>query len=400
MDVLAGIIVLLIAAKILGELVEYAGYPSLIGEIVAGILLGPTVFNLIEVTPVIRFFSTIGVILLLFITGVEINQKIFRPARERMVVTGLVAAALPFVIGYLLGTILSLSSDQSVFLAVVFMLTSIGISVRTLLEERQLNTDYGMTIVGGAVVCAVSGIILFGILSSVQGGGILTHESVLRPLLVALLFIIVITTVGKKVFQFIYDRVQGLRNHALTYAVAFLTACTSALFSQLLGLTVVVGAFFAGIALNKSVHEDHDIHESLHNTAFGIFITVFFASVGLIMAIPLAELISPFIIVVIIAAIAAKIIGGFIGSYPFLKDSRLACLVGIGMIPRGDLTLALAQSAIVAGIISQQIYTATVLIVIVTVLITPFFLKIGVNALKKGTPAGPVSGAGNDTGKQ
>jgi Kef-type K+ transport system membrane component KefB len=400
MDVLAGIIVLLIAAKVLGELVEYAGYPSLIGEIIAGIILGPSVFNLVELTPVIQFFSTIGVILLLFITGVEINQKIFRSARERMIVTGLTAAVLPFVIGYILGTFLSLSADESLFLAVVFMLTSIGISVRTLIEERQLNTDVGMTIVGGAVVCAICGIILFGIISSIKYEGGPTHVSVIRPVLVAALFILVITTLGRTVFQFIYDRVQLLHNHALTYSVAFLIACTSAFFSQLLGLTLVVGAFFAGITLNRNVHEDHDIHESLHNTAFGIFITVFFASVGLIMKVRVADLLSPFMLLVILVAITAKVIGGFIGSYPFLKDRSLALLVGLGMIPRGDLTLALAQSAIVAGIISQQIYTATVLVVLVTVLVTPLFLKIGLNSLKKNLQAGPVSGAASDKGTQ
>jgi Kef-type K+ transport system membrane component KefB len=384
MDVLAGIIILLIAAKILGELVEYTGYPSLIGEIIAGILLGPSVFNLVEVTPVIQFFSTIGVILLLFITGVEINPKIFRSARERMIATGLTAAAIPFVIGYVLGTLLFLSADESLFLAVVFMLTSIGISVRTLMEERQLNTDFGMTIVGGAVVCAITGIILFGILSSLKAEGIITHETIIQPLLVAILFIVAITSVGKKVFRFIYERVQLYHNHALTYSVVFLIACTSAFFSQLLGLTFVVGAFFAGITLNKSVHEDHDIHESLHNMAFGIFITVFFASVGLLMKVQVAELFSPFIVIIILVAIAAKVIGGFIGSWPFLRDKSLALLVGLGMIPRGDLTLALAQAAIVTGIISQQIYTATVILVLVTVLVTPLFLKIGLNQIKKG----------------
>lgn len=383
MDVLAGIIVLLVAAKILGELVEYAGYPSLIGEIIAGIMLGPTIFNLVELTPVIRFFSSIGVILLLFITGVEINEKIFRSSGERMIVTGFAAAIIPFVIGFLLGGVLTLTFGESVFLAVIFMLTSIGISVRTLLEERQLNTEYGMTIVGGAVVCALSGIIVFGILSSFQAGDALTHESILRPLFIAIAFIAVMITAGKIVLPALYVRVQLLHNHTLTYAVAFLIACSAALASQMLGLTVVVGAFFAGIALNRSVHEDPGIHESLNNMAFGIFTTVFFASVGLIMAIPVTELISPVILVIILVAILAKIIGGFVGSFPFLKDRGMSLLVGFGMIPRGDLTLALAQAAIVAGIISQQIYTATVLLVIVTVLVTPFFLKAGIDRLQK-----------------
>ena len=377
MDLLAGIIILLVTAKILGELVEYAGYPSLIGEIIAGVILGPSVLDILDITPVIQFFSTIGVILLLFITGVEINQKIFRSARTRMICTGLVASVIPFVTGYLLGTTLSLLYSESLFLGVVFMLTSIGISVRTLLEKKQLNTDFGMIIIGGAVVSAISGIIFFGILSSVTVNGTITHEVIVRPLITAFLFIFAFTLIGKKVFQFIYDKVQLLHNHTLTYSVAFLIACSSAFVSQFLGLTLVIGSFLAGITLNKSVHEDHDIHESLHNMAFGIFITVFFASVGLMMQFTVTELISPLILLVISLAVLSKVIGGYLGSYPFVREKKAAILVGLGMIPRGDLTLALGQSAMVAGIISQQIYTTTVLLVLITVLITPVLLTAG-----------------------
>ena len=384
MDFLAGILILLITAKVCGELVEYARYPSLIGEIIAGIILGPSVLNIIQVTPVIQFFAMIGVILLLFITGVEIQPKIFRTMGKRMITTGVCAALIPFATGYIFGTILSLPFGESLFLAVVFMLTSIGISVRTLLEKQRMNTDYGMTIIGGAIVCAVSGIIFFGILSSITIDGIMTGEVVLRPLLVALLFIISFLVIGKRVFQFMYEKIQLLHNHTLTYSAAFLIACLSAFLSQFLGLTLVIGSFLAGIILNKSIHEDHDIHESLHNMAFGIFITIFFASVGLLMQFTVADLLSPLVIIVIGCAIISKIIGGFVGSYPFFKEQRYAFLVGIGMIPRGDLTLALGQSAILKGIISPQIYTMTVLVVLVTVLVTPVLLTIGLNYQKKG----------------
>ena len=399
MDMLAGIIVLLVTAKILGELVEYAGYPSLIGEILAGMILGPSVFNLVETTPVIQFFSTVGVILLLFITGVEINQKIFRSARERMVVTGLTAVFIPFVFGFLLGAFLSLTGDETIFLAIAFALTSIGISVRTLLEEQQLNTDFGMTIVGGAVVTAISGIIIFGILASMKTEGVLTPYSILRPIVIATIFILVITTAGKRVFQYIFQKVQVLHNHALSYSAAFLITCISSFISQVLGLTFVIGAFFSGITLSKSVHEDHDIHESLHNMAFGIFITVFFASVGLSMKIPLQDLFTPVILLIIGVAIAGKVIGGFLGSYPYLRKRNVAFLVGLGMVPRGDLTLALAQSALMTGIISQQIYTATILLVLVTVLLTPVFLKIGLNRMTDSRREENTPVSGNQSGK-
>jgi Kef-type K+ transport system membrane component KefB len=148
MDPLAGIIVLLIAAKILGELVEYLGYPSLIGEVLAGIALGPSVLNFIEINPIIQFFGRIGVILLLFITGLEINQKIFRSARERMIVTGLTTSIVPFIFGLLLGPFLSLSPYETLFVAILFSLSSIAMTVRILLAVRQLNSDFGVTIVG------------------------------------------------------------------------------------------------------------------------------------------------------------------------------------------------------------------------------------------------------------
>jgi len=384
MDALLGIILLLISAKVLGEIVEYAGYPSLIGEIVAGIILGPSVLGLMEMTPILQLLATIGVILLLFITGIEINQKVFRSARDRMLVTGITAIIVPFAAGYALATLLSFPSSEALFLAIVFSLTSIGISVRTLLEERTLNTDFGLTIVGAAVVCAIAGIILFGILSAVAAGNAFTHYTLLWPLFIATLFILAISTAGKAAFRFIFQTVQRAGNHALSYAAAFLIACSSALLSQLTGLTYVVGAFFAGIALSRGIHEDHDIHESLNNTAFGIFTTLFFASVGLLMQLPFLDLLSPAILLIIAVAVAAKVVGGYLGSRMFFSDHGKAILVGMGMVPRGDLTLALAQSAIIAGMISQQLYTATVLLVVVTVILTPVFLHIGMKWLDPG----------------
>ncbi|MFA4860828.1 cation:proton antiporter [Methanoregula sp.] len=381
MDALLGIIILLVSAKVLGEVVEYLGYPSLIGEIVAGILLGPSVLGLVEMSSVIQFLATLGVILLLFITGIEINQKIFHSARKRMIVTGIVASAVPFVAGYGLSILLSLTQTEALFVAIIFSLTSIGVSVRTLLEERQLNTDFGMTIVGAAIVSAIGGIVLFGVLSAFTADASFTHYTILRPLLIATFFILVISTVGKAVFGFIFAKVQLLGNHALSFAAAFSIACSSALASQMLGLTFVVGAFFAGLALSTGIHEDHDIHETLNNTAFGIVTTIFFASVGLLMYLPLKDLLTPVILVIIIVAVLAKIVGGFLGSVSFLDSRGRALLVGVGMIPRGDLTLALAQSAIIAGMIAQQLYTATVLLVIVTVLVTPFLLHTGIRHL-------------------
>jgi Kef-type K+ transport system membrane component KefB len=384
MDPLAGIIVLLLAAKILGELVEYLGYPSLIGEVLAGIALGPSLLNFIEINPIIQFFGRIGVILLLFITGLEINQKIFRSAGKQMLVTGLITSIVPFIFGLILGPLLSLSPYETFFVAILFSLSSIAMTVRLLLSVRQLNSDFGVIIVGAAAVCTITGIILFGMLTSIQTEGVITPYSIIIPVLITLAFIVIMTTVGKVIYKFIFRRVQLIQNHAFSYAAAFIFACGSAFVSQLIGITYVVGAFFAGLALSEIIHEDHNLHETLHTSAFGVFITIFFASVGLLINLPLQELITPMIIPLVGLAIATKILAGFIGSYPFLKDRGTALIVGLGMVTKGDLILALAQSAILAGLISQQIYTATIVVVIVTILLTPVFLKTGLDLLKKG----------------
>lgn len=384
MDPLAGIIVLLLAAKVIGELVEYLGYPSLLGEVLAGIALGPSLLNIIEINPIIQFFGRIGVILLLFITGLEINQKIFRSAGKQMLITGLVTSILPFFFGLLLGPLLSLSPYETFFVAILFSLSSIAMTVRLLLSVRQLNSDFGVIIVGAAAVCTITGIILFAMLTSIQIEGVITPYSIVSPLLITLVFIVIMTTVGKVIYKFIFRRVELIQNHAFSYATAFIFACGSAFISQLIGITYVVGAFFAGLALSEIIHEDHNLHETLHTSAFGVFITIFFASVGLLINLPLQELLTPMIIPLVGLAIATKILAGFIGSYPFLKDRGTALIVGLGMVTKGDLILALAQSAILAGLISQQIYTATIVVVVVTILLTPVFLKTGLDLLKKG----------------
>lgn len=384
MDPLAGIIVLLLAAKVIGELVEYLGYPSLLGEVLAGIALGPSLLNIIEINPIIQFFGRIGVILLLFITGLEINQKIFRSAGKQMLITGLVTSILPFFFGLLLGPLLSLSPYETFFVAILFSLSSIAMTVRLLLSVRQLNSDFGVIIVGAAAVCTITGIILFAMLTSIQIEGVITPYSIVSPLLITLVFIVIMTTVGKVIYKFIFRWVELIQNHAFSYAAAFIFACGSAFISQLIGITYVVGAFFAGLALSEIIHEDHNLHETLHTSAFGVFITIFFASVGLLINLPLQELLTPMIIPLVGLAIATKILAGFIGSYPFLKDRGTALIVGLGMVTKGDLILALAQSAILAGLISQQIYTATIVVVVVTILLTPVFLKKGLDLLKKG----------------
>lgn len=148
MDTLLSIIAILVLAKVLGELVERAGYPVLIGEIAAGVILGPSLLGLVAHDQVIETLSTIGVIMLLFVIGCQMNLKLFVSSTARMVVTAVTASAVPICAGFLIGTLLHQPLIISFYIAIILSITSVGIVVPTLVGLNKFNTEIGTTIIG------------------------------------------------------------------------------------------------------------------------------------------------------------------------------------------------------------------------------------------------------------
>lgn len=388
MDTLLSIIAILVLAKVLGELMERVGYPVLIGEIAAGVILGPSLLGLVTHDEVIETLSTIGVIMLLFVIGCQMNLKLFVSSRARMVVTAMTASAIPVCSGLLIGTLLHQPLIISFYIAIILSITSAGIVVPTLVGLNRFNTEIGTTIIGVAVLDDLIALTLYGIFSSMAAGNRISTTDLFISIGIGLLFIIGMATAGRFVIRQIYTISSRASSHEVSYAVSLILAIAAALLSHSAGLNYVIGAFLSGLILGDLIRVDRQLFDSLTDSAFGFFVTLFFASVGLVLEITPQNLVSPLIIPVLLTAIGSKILGGYIGSIWFFKDAKSALLVGIGLCPKGDLPLAIAKYALLAGLISNEIYTTTVLTVIATIIITPALLKWGFQSTGEPVPRG------------
>ncbi len=377
MDIILQLLLLLIFAKLFGELVERMGYPALIGEIAAGVLLGPSLLGWVTTNETIEVFANIGIIALLFVSGAEMNLKSFLDRRKVAVSTAVAGVIVPFAGGILLGHLLNFSQAETLFLAIALSITSIGVSVRILVDYKQLNTVLGTTIVSAAVIDDIIGIFLLGILSAVaMQGTTLAGSSFLSGMLIAIGFLVLFVLIAPRVLPWLFGLARKTETHEMVYSVAIILALASAWLSHTAGLHYSIGAFIGGLILGDQIRKDRMLFDSLMDFGFGFFVTLFFASVGLLFSFTWDTFLSPYVIPIIVVAIGGKIIGGFIGSFHFLTKAE-ALIVGLGMTPRGEIALVVAKVALVGGVIGSALFSAVTVMVIATIIITPLLMKRG-----------------------
>lgn len=387
MDAILQILLLLIVAKLLGELLERRGYPSLIGEILAGIALGPSLLALVVPNPVLEVFSDIGVIALLFLSGAEMNLRSLVERKGVGAATAVAGVAVPFAGGILLGTLFHLSFAESLFVAIALSITSIGISVRVLVDLKQLNTPVGTTIVSAAVLDDIIGVFLLGVLTAVAVQGDAALESVLASVAGGIVFLALFLAVGPRILRWFFDLARKTETHEMVYSVAIILALASAFLSHYAGMHYAIGAFLAGLVLGEGIRGDRMLFDSLMDFGFGFFVTLFFASIGLLFSFSAETFLSPFLLPIILIAVAGKVLGGFLGSAPFLSRGE-ALLVGIGIVPRAEIALVIARVALTAGLITASLFSAVTAMAIVTILATPLLMKWGFSPAQPGVEGG------------
>lgn len=377
MDPIVAIIVILVVAKVFGEGLERLGYPPMIGEIAAGILLGPAVLGLVELDATLEVFATIGIIALLFISGVEMNPKAFAAARNAATLTAVAGVAVPFILGFVGGALLGFSFAEQFFLAVILSITSIGVSVRTLIDLQRLDSLVGNTIVGAAIVDDIIGIVLLGVLSSVALSGQLDLLPLAGALVLAVLFIAFAFTVGRRLAVWLFRASRSMLTHEMPYVAAIAIALATAAAAHALGLHYAIGAFIAGIILGRQVRNDRSVFDGIIDFGFGFFVTFFFASIGLLFHPDPAVFGTLLVPALILLAIAGKTLGGYLGSRYFFESPLAALTVGFGLSARGEIALVVAQVSLAAGIIGAGLYSAVTVMVIATVFAAPLLMRWG-----------------------
>jgi Kef-type K+ transport system membrane component KefB len=384
--VLVALVAIIVSTKVLGELAQRLRQPAVLGELIAGVILGGSVLGLVDPTdPVIHTLAELGVITLLFAIGLETELASLLRVGAAATTVAIVGVALPFASGYFAALALGLPTVHALVCGAALTATSVGITARVLSELGKLETSEGKVILGAAVIDDIVGLIILAVVASTVSGAALTAMSVTRIAGVAVLFVAAAVVVGSLVAPPAFRLVERIRTSGALGIMGMAFAFLLAWLAQLSGSAMIVGAFAAGLVLYK-LPQRHAIEKA--TTSLGhFFVPIFFASVGA--AVDLRALVDPSALllggVLIACGIVGKVLAGY-GAWWFKGDKLL---VGIGMVPRGEVGLIFAQMGLAAGAIGAGEYGALMLMVLVTTFVTPPTLAW--RARRSAGSAGPMS---------
>jgi Kef-type K+ transport system membrane component KefB len=379
---------MLVAAKLLGELAERVGQPAVLGELVAGVLLGG-VLGLVPTEgaagEIVHVFAELGVMLLLFEIGLETDlREMFRVGPASLAVA-MVGVVLPFALGFAYWAYLPHSASggstdlttAAIFVGATLTATSVGITARVLSDLGRMNTVEARIIIGAAVIDDVLGLVILTVVSGLAAGAALAPIGILRILAVAVGFLVVAVLVGRYVAPRLFDLVVRMRVRyvLLVFAIAFALALSSV--AALAGSALIIGAFAAGLILSGT--NQFDTIEREVRPVASIFAPIFFVSVGASVNLRLldpsqegsAGLLGVAAVITLLA-VAGKLAAGW--AAPWVKYRRL--VVGVGMVPRGEVGLIFADIGRRTGILNEAVFGAILLMVMATTFVAPPGLKL------------------------
>ena len=387
------IIVVLLLAKLLGELAELIHQPAVVGELLAGIILGGSVLGWIRMDghaslspslTSLAFLAQLGVILLLFEVGLESDLDDFLKVGPSALMVAVIGVIGPFAAGYLVSRLFQLPTPVAVFMGAALTATSVGITARTLGDLGQLRTNAARTILGAAVIDDVLGLIILAVVSGLGATGHISYWQVARITALAISFLVGAIVIGVPLAPHILTVAKRLRTRGMLTISAFLFCLVFAYIAHGLGLAAIVGAFAAGLVLAKTADQVH-IQERMKPIA-DIFIPIFFVILGLSVNL---RVFNPFSVgargslvlaaALILVAVTMKMLAGL----GVLRRGISRVVVGIGMIPRGEVGLIFASIGLSKSIINSAEYSAIVAVVVFTTLITPPLLKLAFKTSSK-----------------
>jgi Kef-type K+ transport system membrane component KefB len=390
MPLIEALLLLLVLSRVLGEIVARFGQPAMIGEIAAGVLLGPSVLHYVHFTPEIRAIADLGVLLLAFMSGMEMDMDaLWASFRGRGAWVSAMGFVLPLGLGILLGKIFGLDETRSLFVGLCIAITALPVSIRILMDLGKLRTEVGQRIISAAVANDVAALLALGIILDIKSGAQTNFfVSTGWALCKAILFMTVIViaarlakryTVGRfKRSRSALDRILAkVKGKESIFALVLLFVIAFASFSEFLGLDFVVGAFFGSMLLSYQIlgrTNFEEIQKTASNVTMGFLGPVFFAAIGL--QFDGSGLRNwKLVIAILVVSFAGKIFGGFIGGKLAGMRNDESWALGIGLNGRGVMELVIANVALSNGFITQDLFTILVLMAVVTTLATPFLLK-------------------------
>jgi len=401
--------IIITLAKMAGSLSNRLGQPAVLGEMLVGLILGPTFLGMmdlsifqvhegphaIDMEGVLNLLAELGVCLLMFVAGMETDLAGLKKVGKVALAAAIGGAILPMGSGVLIARWYDFQWSEAVFIGTILTATSVSISAQTLIELRQLRSKEGTTILGAAVIDDVLGIIVLSVVVALSvgqqlagtesaaaesGGGQEVAKQISFIVLRMGFYFIVFWLFGVKYFEKLCQKVSKLPTSQPLLAFVLVTAFLYSLFAEVIGtMASITGAYMAEVLFAQTKFREK-IDEAIHPVTYSMFVPIFFINIGL--RADCGELFKgestliTFTLWILVAAIAGKIIGCGVGSklagFNMIESTR----VGVGMVSRGEVGLIVASVGIVKGIIQPDMFSSMILMVLVTTMVTPLMLRL------------------------
>jgi Kef-type K+ transport system membrane component KefB len=370
---LVTLLVTLVAAKLTAEIFERLRQPAVVGEILAGIIIGPSMLRLVAPSPLIDALAELGVIFLLFSVGLETKPSAIFSVGKRAALVATLGVIVPFIGGWALMRAWGGGDTSALFLGTAMVATSVGITARVLSLMNLLDTPVSRIILGAAVIDDILGLLVLAVVSSVAAGEIKILELGLTAF-AAIAFTAFVAFVGAPALNRLTPRLARLRiEHSLFVASLIICLGLSAAAAKI-GIAAIIGAFLAGMALAEAIEGAHDVHEQTRGVT-EFFVPFFLVNIGLQLDLSVfnnARVIA-FALLVTLLALLTKLVGCGAGAWGM--GWRRIAQIGVGMAPRGEVGIVVALIGLQLGVIGQEVYGVVLFMSVATTLIAPPLLK-------------------------
>ena len=391
MSLIVAILLLLAVSRVAAELAERAGQPAMIGEIAAGLLLGPSVLDVVRGSSELTAIADVGILLLMLLAGMEIDvARLFEAFRGRHNWISITGFVLPLAFGVIAGAVLGLDSHRTLFVGLCIAITAQPVSVRILMDLGRLQTRVGHHIIGAAIANDVLALLLLGVIVNANGAagswqavGVTVGTSVLKVVAFMVAVLLSARLINRAVaavpefHRFTDSVVSGLRMKEPLFAVTLLFVVVFAALADALGLHFIVGAFFGALLLSRELLGERNFEEVRKTTSgitMGFLAPIFFATIGLEFdTAALSGLWEP--LVILAAAFLGKILAGRIGGRLAGLGPEESWALGIGLNGRGIMELVVARIGLSSGLIGSGLFSVLVLMGVATTIVTPVLLK-------------------------
>jgi Kef-type K+ transport system membrane component KefB len=386
LNFIAALAIIITVAKVSGLISIRLGQPSVLGELVAGLILGPTVLNMLNAWPrfaadghlseSITLMAEVGVLLLMFLAGLNLELSELLKSGRVSALAGSLGVFLPLLGGYFTAQLFGIGQIEAVFIGLALSATSVSISAQTLMELGVLRSRVGLGMLGAAIFDDILVVLLLSIATVVIGNGTAGGESILSVLIRMALYIALAVVVGLYVLPRL---LRFVRNLPISQGVVAFTVVTCLVYGwsaeSLGGMASITGAFLAGLFFARTTLTN-EIEAGVNTLAYSFFVPIFFVNVGLHANLRAINGKAWYLAIVLtIVAIITKIVGSGAGALWGGFDRKDALRLGIGMVSRGEVGLIVAAVALGQLLINQDTFTEIVFMVIVATLVTPIMLR-------------------------